>query len=832
MGFTGILGTEDAQLGYFVLGISDSFGLIPIQCNIYPNSSKSIIITFENPVTDSALVASRYSVQPVSEISGQFWKLESGKAFQSTVEFVVGQQLTVTSGANNTSVLTISSAKDGVYTFLEPILPDSSTVTFITGVPFATGVKFLDPNKRSVEVTFGADLPPDDYEVTISNVGDFQGRVVESTPRPFTISSARSTFATHAKFSSEETIDLVFDKPVNPYTTAGAFELLNEAGDSAVLTVEPWAGADIPPNTIRLSTSSVPGTFAFKSLSVGYTNVLDVSTNANDGVCPLTFENRVGATQFSQITPVHITEAFLLDRWDEHKICVVRVYFNSQLDSDSVLNTDNWVISTSCGHSRPDSSNTLSVVAASDLTSLTALVKHLEIKIIGHLNDNNFHYSSSSKKSVPDNSYSGLEQTISHLKSLVLNFNSHVVNADRHQLSDDEAKLDQIEITNLADAITLANSLRSSYETHRSNTRQITFTSLPIGGKFPINNHASPDTFIQNSFGPSYFVDLYINGVHPTQPIQVQCEIDSHSGSTTTDPDSTGKIKLKSPEPGFFQVNKSRVEFWNKDQVRPEIRDFSNNGLPLWMSFERQFTNDMFVYAINKLFGFYNVHISTQGAGHLGSDSNTVPDSYFPDSWNPIGLEDLIWDFYDNYMGPHIGSSVYHTNTIGQPRPNSIFEMFNELRSHNLAGSDSKMSLFGQHTSSGKDGGALPGPNMLSAIIQQPLSNSTITANGVSTFSFSYPSSGQSVIQTPGVLNNLNGKRMKTEETLQINFSEPLMQTDLNVSDFTISSSGNVQVLDATWSGDRTIILKVRGLLSDTSTVYCNNLKSRSGESI
>lgn len=832
MGFTGKLGTAESQLGFFVLGIVDSFGLIPIQCNVYPNSSRSIIITFENPVTDSALVASRYIVQPTSEISGRFWSLQSGRATGSTVEFVSGQQLTVTSGPNNSSVLTIATAQDGVYTFVESILADPDPITYTTGIPFAVSVSFLDPNKRSVQVNFGADLEPGNYEIIISNVGDFQGRIVESTPRPFSVASSRSLFAISAKFSSEGTIDILFDKPVNPYTTSGVFELLNQNGDSEVLSIVSWDNLGIPPNTIRLSTSSVPGVFAFESLFVSYSNVQDISLNSNDGIIPLTFENRMNSTVFSDIQDLHITEAFLLDRFDEYEVSVIRVYFNSHLDPDSAIDPGNWVITTECGHAISDDTNSVSSPTASDLPSLLDLVKELESKIYSHTNSSTSHLNYPSIKPIPDDSYSSLEECIQHLLSLVLHYNSHVISPDSHKNGDNEAFVEPVLVSTLPEALVLANTIRGKYETHRSNTRQVSLTSLPLGSKFPINNHASPDTYIQNSFGPSYFVDLYIDGFHTSQPIQIQCEIDSYSGSTTTDPNSTGKITIKEPKPGLFQLSKNKLEFWNKDTRLPDIESLKSGSNPLWMRYEREYTNDMFVYFLNKLFGSFNLHISPYGAEHAQEDSNSVPDSLFPDQWDPIKIQNSITVFYDSHFAPHIQSGVYHLDSTKPPSPQSVFDIYQELRIHNSCGQNSKNSKFGIHINPGPDFGKFPSPNMLSIDIPQPLSGVSIDVNSNSTQGFSYPSSGRSVIQTPGVLNNLDGRKLKTEETLQINFSEPLFQTPLNVNDFTIQSSGNIQVLDAEWVDDRTISLRVKGLLSDNSTVYCYNLRSKSGELI
>lgn len=252
MGFTGRLGTEESQLGNIVLGIVDSFGLVPIQCKIYPDSPKSFLAVFERPVTDSALAPNRYVVTPTTALPGTFLKVENNRAYYSTVGFFPGQTGTFTSGPNNTLDFTVGSVQDGVVTFVESFADDPSTVGFETVLPHPVRVEFTDTQHRTVRVHFATNFTAGTYNVVISGVGDFEGRVVESTPRPFTIIASRTIFATSAKFSANQCIDVTFDQPVNPYTTSGGYLLLNESGSAQSLSVVPWVGLGLPANVIRL----------------------------------------------------------------------------------------------------------------------------------------------------------------------------------------------------------------------------------------------------------------------------------------------------------------------------------------------------------------------------------------------------------------------------------------------------------------------------------------------------------------------------------------------------------------------------------------------------
>lgn len=834
MGFTGRLGTEESQLGNIVLGIVDSFGLVPIQCKIYPDSPKSFLAVFERPVTDSALVASRYAVTPTSVLSGTFRKIENNRAYYSTTQFYPGQRGTFTTGPNDNLNFTVSTVQDGVVSFVETFVDDSSITGFETTLPHPVRVEFTDTQHRTVRVHFATNFTAGSYNVTISGVGDFEGRVVESVPRPFTIIASRTIFATSAKFSANKCIDVTFDQPVNPYTTAPSFLLLNETGNAQTLTVVSWSGLGLPANVIRLSTGSVSSSFSFKRLTVNYTAVRDSSNNTNDGLIPIAFENPTSATTFGGLVSISATEAFLLDRWMEHNLSVVRVYFNGALKAADVLNTGKWTITTTCGHTAADSAGSaITASVASDLATLTALVLDMESKVYTHFRRANIHLNVPSKLTTPSGGYSTLADTLLHLNSLSIAYNAHVKSESAHAVADGASLVTLPAATNLSTGIALANAIRASYTTHRSNTRTLSFSTLPLGSKFPVNNHASTTSFIQNSFGPSYFVDLYLDGLLGSQPTQVQCTLGEEVGSGTTDPNTTGKVALSVPHTGFFQDEKFGAEFWNKGPGSVDIQDLKSAGVPLRFRAEEEYTNDMFVYLLCKLYGSYNLHINTvHGAQHVTPDTNAVPDSMFPDIWDPIRIQTDLNTFYSLYLHPHTQSMVFHTDVVGAPAPDTVFDIYRELQTHNSSGRDSRLGRFGSHIRAGKDTGELPVPNMRSLEISQPRSGSTIAANGTESRGFSYPSSARSVIQTPGVMYNLENVTVRTEDTLILNFSEPLKQTPIQPSDFVCASSGNIKVLDAQWVDERTISLRVRGLLNSTGAVFASNLVSKSGESL
>lgn len=836
MGFTGLLGTEESQLGNIVLGIVDSFGLVPFGVRPFQSGSRQLVVVFDRPVTDSALNPSSYALTPYTVVSGQFQSFRDDKAFNSTVEFVAGQSGTFTSGPQNGQMFTIASVQDGIYTIMGGLSLDStSPVTYTTNLPYPVGVVWEDEQHRSVRVTYGADFEFKTYTLTVTNVGGYDGRVADPTPRTIALSNAFTATAMTARLSKNGSIDIGFDLPVGPYSNSSTWSLRTLEGNAASLTVVAWATTGLPPNFIRVNVGS-PGLPSSAGFTLSYTSVRDVSNRVNSisGI-PLKLETRTtGPYSFPTVQAIQITSASLLDVWPGQKISVARVYFSGWVSAASATNTANWTITQRCGHAVADTGNAMSAAAATDLNSLIALVSDLRTKVYAHIVKRNVHYAAPHKVVVPSSGITNLDTAVSSLNSLRVVYDAHVASNHHHEFSDLANRASSPEASDLASAILLANEMRTNYSFHRTDSRTVPFTTKITHPRFPVNNHASSTNFVQNSFGPSYFCDLYLDGILGAQPIQVQCTIQSEDSATTTSSSAvSGKIVLTQPSSEFIQNEVKRGEYWNRSGSAPQIISApQSDGRTLSFSSTNEYTNDMFVYLVTKLYVAFSLHISAaNGAGHVALDnSHTLPNSFIPELWDPVQIRMDLNDFYTNYLHPHVTSPTYHTSVVEYSAPEDVLGMFRELQIHNESGSGSKNGLQGVHTVPGPSHGSLPSPNLRAMKIDQPSDGLSITFSGQTARGYSYNSLMRSVIQGPGVLYNLEGVGLRELDSLILLFTHPMIRTAITNDSFSVTNG--VTVVRAEWTSDRSIELVVSGLTTGSHTVNIFSLLSRAGYTV
>lgn len=367
-------------------------------------------------------------------------------------------------------------------TFTDPVddtalNPAAYTIVALPGppayVPSIESVSFFDSERRSVVLKLAASLTYSaEYSLSADGVFSYYGDTC-TTGCAFRASVPDPPRAVDAILAGDGYVDVVFDRPVGPYTSSAtgvlaAFNLLPDATNSyhqAYLTSIPWTTA-IPENNVRFMMSGVP-TF-YGPPMVSFIGVTDISGNSGGGLIPLSVANPPSIPYyFGTALQARQVIAFvdsLSNGPGGPGRAIVNVFFNRPMLASDVTNLVKWIVNQQGFHPVGDTVNGISATPYPALSDLVSFCNTYRTAYNAHASNLTLH---------PDLPVS-LDQTaiIALSADLRSKFNAHVasfsasffphVAADLSNLVTDPAP------ESISDAIAVLNSLKSKFNSHRT----------------------------------------------------------------------------------------------------------------------------------------------------------------------------------------------------------------------------------------------------------------------------------------------------------------------------------------------------------------------------
>jgi hypothetical protein len=570
MPFTGRIGTQNSQLGDIVLGIVDAFDLPTIGFRVHVLSSKEIRVRFDRPVTDSALSLSSY--------------------------------------------------------VLEGITPGAV-------VPGVDGVEFYDADRLSVVVRTSRPLTwTSTYSMQVVGVQGFDGEGVAAVSANFTANVSDPPRAIGAFLSKRGMVDVVFDRPVGPFSPAPAASIRNPNFPPVPMIYQPWAAESMPENTLRfVYPNTTPlGDFYFITTS----NVVDASNNVGGFEVDLTLQLRSPPPyNSSSLSQMQFADAYVSEIVPNVNAATVRVYFSGPASPADVLALSLWNVTQGGPHVKPDTVNSVLVPDCITLTDAINFLEAVRTTFADHLTEASIH------KTVQPDLASVLLLTPPAVDSATARtvygaiqgvFKEHALEnaSPGNHLYPEPNGIPELPLSATdAQLIALTNDLKLLYNQHLAAER-----SLPWSGAYPVEIGTVTDHASQASAYPvvsqlTYFADLHVTTSITSLPIRVRGSIRSEDLASVTDPLLfSGDILARAVEAPAVLLSKEIV-------VDREVRT----------SFDKEvFVSDSSTVSVRTPIGLIGVRL--------------VPTSTLPDA---IWLLNSLVFSYSKHLGPAPAGAVH-----------------------------------------------------------------------------------------------------------------------------------------------------------------------------
>jgi hypothetical protein len=392
--------------------------------------------------------------------------------------------------------------------------PGSYSISSLPGppsyVPTITSASFDDSDRMSVSLTLGSALTyPNQYVLAAEGVFSYYGENSVSGHQ-FTASVPDPPQAVDAFLAGQGFVDVVFDRPVGPYTTAasGILAAVDLPADSpagyeqSYLTSVPW-DPSIPENNVRFSLSGFP--FLYGPPAVSFRGVRDASYNVSNEIVDLTVADPPPLPYyFGSVFSAHVTRAYVDSLSDDPRgpgRALVNVFFNRPMLGPDVLDTSKWLVKQQGFHPVGDfvslpspfpvlfdlltfctafqSSFNAHVasqllhpkyVAAPDETAVIALAADLKSRFNAHAGSPAFHLVADPADEVLSPGPSTLEEAIVVLNDLKLKFDTHRTALGVHVSPDVDFPVVLSDAVDAVTASVLADELRSKVLNHEVST--------------------------------------------------------------------------------------------------------------------------------------------------------------------------------------------------------------------------------------------------------------------------------------------------------------------------------------------------------------------------
>lgn len=492
MAFTGKLGTKSSYLGNIVLGIADGLGVGPLGFDVHVLSAYEIRVRFTVRVTDSALDLGNYS--------------------------------------------------------LTSLAPPGTAVT-----PSIDDIRFQDEKQRAVILTVSPNMTTGtDYSLELTDVADETGDCLVNVARNFTANVPAPPKALGAFQSKRGFVDIVFDKPVGPYSSGATFGIRDATvpGPGVPMAQTAWAAEDVPEDTLRVS---IPGgTPGASRYAIEFSGVTDESVNSSSGFVLLTLSIRSSPPfSLADLLQFQIVDAYVLGVDAEFlRFGIVRVFWNGPADVDTVSPESQFSAFQSGPHPEPDELNDITAPDAVDLPTLITLCVDIKAKFNAHLVQEDVHLRDDLLNAVTSPDPVDLPGCIALLNEAQTSYLAHVTDTNFHIYRDFQNEFVNVPIGagNLALAISVANlSLKPSFNDHLLEEQEVAFVVPQSGVMGKVSDHAvEPSSSYDVRSAYSYFTDLHVGVISSLATVRIEASVMSQDTlSSTSTGDFTGNFTAR-----------------------------------------------------------------------------------------------------------------------------------------------------------------------------------------------------------------------------------------------------------------------------------------------
>lgn len=609
MSFTGRLGTPNTQFGNIVFGAVDGLGPGGPDFQAHQLTSRTVRVLYSVRVTEDALDPSRYAFASLSPAT----------------------------------------------------------------VPGVESVAYYDETLKSVVVTFSAPLTTGaQYSVTADGIQTVGGDVILAATRNFSANVFDPPRALGAYLSTRSSVDILFDKPVGPYSSGASFWIRDAAGGPlTAMTQSLWSGEAIPETTLRVSFSSVPVADAYV---IEFSAVQDFSLNQSSGVVPLTLVLRSPAPHsYADLVQLQITDAFVTDvSSDFFRTANVRVFFSCPvLDADD---PSNWAASATPGHRQTDTVDVVTEPAATDEPSLILLVNDLKAQLNGHVSIDQVHFAPALADGLALPDASTLAEAVDIVNALAGLIPSHYARPRVHSWPDtlNSVVVAPVAPGDLPGAIAAANSLRASYVGHVASSYPLQFSTAyhaPLGEVTAYAREAVADQAFDVSGPYTYFADLRLVLDSEVPAVELQATLTSEdSGSTTNPGDYTGSVSARpAGAPVTLRSSLVLTDRWVEVLTDRNVGLVSDDPLVVVDPSGEEVPSDAEVrgslpallWAYNQALESYRQHIVPGAAGHqVTDDVNLV--TFGDYAFLPLSSAMSSVNGVRTKVMSHMASAIYH----------------------------------------------------------------------------------------------------------------------------------------------------------------------------
>lgn len=569
--FTGRIGTQNSLPGDIVLGIVDAFELATIGFRVHVLSSTEVRARFDKPVTDSALTLAAYNITAV------------------------------TPGA---------------------------------AVPSLASVDFYDADRLSVVVRTSLPLTSGaTYSLQVVGVQDFNGQGVSSSSVNFTANVPDPPRVIGAYQSRRGAVDLVFDRPVGPTSSAPTATIRGETGSPVPMIQTVWASESIPEDTVRFI---YPGTTPISpSFLIDFSGVVDASNNVGSGTVPLTLALR-GAPPYnaSSLSQMQFVDAYVSEITGVVDAATVRVYFNCPALASDVVDAARWQVTQSGPHVVPDTINPILVPDAVTLTDAVNFLNAVADTLNDHVQEAPAHLGVDPSLRVTQAPCDDLSTAIVLYDDIRAVFAKHTSGAGaKFHLYAEPAQVPALSAPTVPALVSGVNSLKALYNQHLAADRDLPFTSVFPDPILTITDRASLDRSFPVRSQLTYFADLHVVTRVSDMPVRVRGTIRSEDGgSSTSTLNFSGDVTARAASAAAKELSVEPVPdqavhvVYDKEIDIPELAtvvvrngmgSLPIDGVTVLSSLPEA------VWFYNSLVFCYSQHIGTQpqGAGHIGPES-------------------------------------------------------------------------------------------------------------------------------------------------------------------------------------------------------------------
>jgi hypothetical protein len=475
--FTGRIGTVRSLLGNIVLGIADSFGLGTFGFFAHELDSKHIRVVFENPVTESALAPGGYALM---------------------------------------------------------------SMTGVATVPTVTAVSWTDPGGRAVELELSEPLTrTEPYALGASGVSDVDGLGVSGDASGFTASSHDPPRALKAAQVTRGRVDLMFDRPVGPTTTAATATIRPKGtpGPGTAMTYVPWTGeAALTENSVRFALP--PGMAAGTSFTIDYSDVVDSSLNEEPGSVDMAVAAAVpGPYGYADLVQLQVTRARVLGvEPGLTRVALVRAWFNGP--TSGAGNGAAWTAAMDGSHRTQDTANPVTAPDANDLGSLLALLADVRESFNAHVLQEVSHERTSTADMIASAIPSDADTSAAMLNEVQARLLSHIGSERAHRWAEAVNSLNPLTAVgaNVPLCCAIANLVKARFNGHLAASYPLSVQG--IGALPAVSDRSSTGSSILRDGGEStFFSDVRVAPVVSQRtPIRMTVSVTSEDGGSSTNP--------------------------------------------------------------------------------------------------------------------------------------------------------------------------------------------------------------------------------------------------------------------------------------------------------